>query len=192
MKESSHKSHLTHQEFPAPHVEYISSTGRPCLFLSPNIIKMTRAGHETKTAPSTKQEMPKTACISVDTVTKRCDWSSLRKHIQKKRCPVLFAIPVREAGAAQPSLGASVAPSEAQVESDTLQDVPYAQRPHVVSAVRRHGDNAAFHLPDRHVLTHPCALCNQWITVPGKMKQHYRLSHSATHEAFAHPAAKLC
>ena len=119
-------------------------------------------------------------------------WSSLRKHIQEKRCPVLFAIPVREASDALPSLGASVAPSEAQVESDTLQDVPYAQRPHVVSAVRRHGDNAAFHLPDRHVLTHHCALCNQWITVPGKMKQHYRLSHSATHEAFAHPAAKLC
>ena len=43
-----------------------------------------------------------------------CDWSSLRKHIQERRCPVLFAIPVREAGATQPSLGAS---SEAQVES---------------------------------------------------------------------------
>ena len=83
-----------------------------------------------------------------------------------------------------------MAPSEAQVQSETLQDVPYAQRPHVVSAVRRHGDNAAFHLPDRHVLTHHCALCNQWSTVPGKMKQQYRLSHSATHETFAHPAAK--
>ena len=111
-----------------------------------------------------------------------CDWSSLRKHIQEKRCPVLFAVPVREAGDAQPSLGAPVAPSEAHVESDTLQIVPYAQRPHVLSAVRRHGDNAAFHLPDRHVLTHHCALCNQWSTVRGKMKQHYRLSHSATHE----------
>ena len=69
-----------------------------------------------------------------------CDRSSLCK-----RCPVLFAIPVREAGDAQPSLGAPVTPSEAHVESDTLQNVPYAQRPHVDSAVRRHGDNAAFH-----------------------------------------------
>ena len=122
----------------------------------------------------------------------QCDWSRLRKHIQERRCPVLFTIPVREAGAAQPSLGASVAPSEAQVESEALQEVPYPQRPRVVSAVGRHGDNVAFHLPDRHVLTHHCALCNQWITVPGKMKQPYRLSHSDTHEAFAHPAAKPC
>ena len=42
------------------------------------------------------------------------------------------------------------------------------------------------------MLTHHGALCNQWVTVPGKMKQHYRLSHYATHEEFAHPAAKLC
>ena len=41
-------------------------------------------------------------------------------------------------------------------------------------------------------LTHHCALCNQWITVPGKMKQRYRLSHSATHEAFPRPSAELC
>ena len=84
-----------------------------------------------------------------------------------------------------------MAPSVAHVESDNLQIAPYAQRPHVPSAVRRHGDNAAFHLPDRQVLTHHCALRNQWITVPGKMKQRYRLSHSATYEEFAHPAAKL-
>ena len=90
------------------------------------------------------------------------------------------------------SLGAPEAPSAAHAEPETLQIVPYAQAPHVVRAVRRHGDNAAFHLPNRHVLTHHCALCNQWMTVPGKMKQHYTLSHAATHGEFATPAAKLC
>ena len=105
---------------------------------------------------------------------------------------MLFAIPVRETTDATLSLGAPMVPSVIHAATDTSQNVPYAQKPHVIRAVRRHGDNAAFHLPDRSVLTHHCALCNQWITVPGKMKQHYRLSHAATHEEFANPAAKLC
>ena len=114
-----------------------------------------------------------------------CDWSSLRKHIQEKRCPILFATPAHELTAAPCPLGAHVAPSAQHVASETLQDVPYAKKPHVVCAVQRHGDNAAFHLPDRRVLAHHCALCHQWITVPGEMKQHHRQSHAAIHAEHA-------
>ena len=109
-------------------------------------------------------------------------------HIQEERCPKLFGHTGNDVPANASDLGADLAPDQAVSPSSA--NLPYAQRPY--EAMTRYGDNAAFHLPDRHVLTHRCALCHQWITEPGKVKQRYRLSHTRTYEQYLHPAANLC
>ena len=114
------------------------------------------------------------------------DWSSLRKHIQEKRCSKLFGHAGNDVPANASDVDADLVLGQAARPSSV--NLPSAQRPYVL----RYGDNAAFHLPDRHVLTHHCALCHQWITEPGKMKQHYCLSHTRTYEQYLHPAANLC
>ena len=61
-----------------------------------------------------------------------------------------------------------------------------------IEALRRCGDNAAFHLPDQQVLAKHCALCNQWITCTSKMKQHFRLSHAHAFREFMRDAGNPC
>ena len=118
-----------------------------------------------------------------------CDWSSLRKHIIEKRCPVLFGnASITERKVAELVGAAPAAPTSPRLN---LQE-PYASRPSTITAICRCGDNVAFHLPDRKVLAQHCALCHQWITDPSKMKQHYRLSHAEVYQVFMNDAAKLC
>ena len=118
-----------------------------------------------------------------------CDWSSLRKHILEKRCPVLFNKAHSQHQTTLDDVGAAQAAPSTLTEVEV---VPYAERPATVAALRRYGDNAAFHLPDRQVLARYCALCNQWTTSSSKMKQHFRLSHAEVYQEFMHDACNLC
>ena len=87
-----------------------------------------------------------------------------------------------------PPLAALVAPPPQK----EVAVIPYAERPATVEALRRYGDNAAFHLPGRQVLAQHCALCNQWITSSSKMKQQFRLSHADIYQEFMRDACNLC
>ena len=117
-----------------------------------------------------------------------CDWPSLRKHILDKRCPVLFNKAHSQHQTTLDDVGAAQAAPSTLTEVEV---VPYAERPATVAALRRYGDNAAFHLPDRQVLAQYCALCNQWITSASKMKQHFRLSHAEVFQEFVRDACNL-
>ena len=120
MKESFQKSHLTHQEFPAP-VYFLDRSSM--------LVHMAKHHKDDPRRPRNQNSTFDKARDAKDGLRicrhcnkTLCDWSSLRKHIQEKRCPVLFAIPVREAGVTQPSLQTPVAPSEAQVTCHMLRD----------------------------------------------------------------------
>ena len=117
-----------------------------------------------------------------------CDWSSLRKHILEKRCPVLFNKAHSQHQTAPDDVGAAQPAPSTLTEAEV---VPYAERPATVAALRRYGDNAAFHLPDRQVLAQHCALCIQWITNASKMKQHFRLSHAEVFQECMRDACNL-
>ena len=114
-----------------------------------------------------------------------CDWSSLRKHILEKRCSVLFSKAQSQSSTTVEDLGAAPSAPTSQAQ---LEEAPYAERPTTTEALRRYGDNAAFHLPDCKVLAQHCALCNQRITDSRKMKQHFRLLHAEVY----HDACNLC
>ena len=46
--------------------------------------------------------------------------------------------------------------------------------------------------PFTYMATASLCLCSQWVSDPGKMKQHYRLSHAPDHQRFLQPASRLC
>ena len=145
--------------------------------------------------------------------TKLCDFSSLGKHINERRCRVLFPVahhnpsPSTSAGLhaeqpppeANPTKGVLSARASAPLHfsgplmtEPDADPMPYFARPAVRAVLARYAESAAFHLQDRRWLRHHCALCSQWVSDPGKMKQHYRLSHAPDHQRFLQPASRLC
>ena len=64
-----------------------------------------------------------------------CDWSSLRKHILEKRCPVLFNKAHSQHSATQEDLGATLLAPPSQREVTVI---PYAERPATIEALRRY------------------------------------------------------
>ena len=137
--------------------------------------------------------MQKMDCISVGIVTRRCVTGPACASISKRKDVLYFLQPLRMSSLLHHVHWVPLWPHQNSMLHLKPCRMCHMLRSHM-SFVQCRGMETMLPFIYRSDACSPThgALCHQWITVPGKMKQHYRQSHAATHAEHAIPAAKLC
>ena len=137
---------------------------------------------------------------------KLCDFSSLRKHINERRCKVLF--PVHSTPIAQPPPPRTATINADQGRSQSARKslvTHFSHDPHSSCGARPSTRNLSdpentqtatnAPIPNHQSRSSPTVvnqLCSQWIACHTKVKQHYRLSHPTEFDLFAEDARRAC